>query len=255
MDLGIRLSAVAALVQPAEVIADVGCDHGYLSVFLTEQKRCKRVIAMDVNRGPLERAKETILRSGFGDYIETRLSDGLNKLTVGEAEGCVCAGMGGPLALRILWNDREKVSKMQQVILQPQSELWLVRRTLAAWGFVTEEECMAYEDGKYYFMMRLLPPETFAQASCVNEADEFLVNIITKEGLTKNLEKLAYEMYGEVNITNKNPLLKEFLEKEHKRIQGIRSNLSSHGDSLRTGQRLWEIECEEEVLLYALSCF
>ena len=157
MELGKRLKKVAGLILPSDKLADVGCDHGYLSVYLIEKQICKYVIAMDVNKGPLQKAEENIRRFGYKDYIETRLSNGLNKLNINEAEGYICAGMGGPLALEILWNDRDKVKEMKQVILQPQSELWLVRRTLKQWGFVIDKEDIEFEDGKYYFMMRIRP--------------------------------------------------------------------------------------------------
>ena len=114
MELGKRLKKVAGLILPSDKLADVGCDHGYLSVYLIEKQICKYVIAMDVNKGPLQKAEENIRRFGYKDYIETRLSNGLNKLNINEAEGYICAGMGGPLALEILWNDRDKVKEMKE---------------------------------------------------------------------------------------------------------------------------------------------
>ena len=77
MQLSKRLSAVAEFVTPGGCLVDVGTDHGYVPIALLEQKKISSAIAMDVNRGPLERAREHIAQYQMGDYIETRLSDGL----------------------------------------------------------------------------------------------------------------------------------------------------------------------------------
>ena len=57
MQLSKRLSAVAEFVTPGGCLVDVGTDHGYVPIALLEQKKISSAIAMDVNRGPLERAR------------------------------------------------------------------------------------------------------------------------------------------------------------------------------------------------------
>ena len=42
------------------IVCDVGCDHGYVPIYLAEHKICPKIIAMDVNEGPLMQAKEHI---------------------------------------------------------------------------------------------------------------------------------------------------------------------------------------------------
>ena len=102
MQLSKRLSAVAEFVTPGGCLVDVGTDHGYVPIALLEQKKISSAIAMDVNRGPLERAREHIAQYQMGDYIETRLSDGLHALRAGEGDSLLIAGMGGGLTIRIL---------------------------------------------------------------------------------------------------------------------------------------------------------
>ena len=91
-----RMQALTDMVTPGTVITDVGCDHGFVSVYLVQKGISPRVIAMDVRPGPLEHAREHIREYGLEDRIETRLSDGLHSLKTGEAAGMICAGMGGP---------------------------------------------------------------------------------------------------------------------------------------------------------------
>lgn len=245
MDLGKRLTKVANLVQPVPVMADVGCDHGYLSIYLAEQKRCQRIIAMDINKGPLQKAEENIRKFGYDGYIETRLSNGLNELKYKEADGYVCAGMGGPLALQIMWNDRDKVREMKQIILQPQSELWLVRRTLKQWGFVIEKEDVEFEDGKYYFMMRIRPGDCI----CMEEPPQ--ENTLMAEGNT--IEEAACELFAEELLKERNELLREYISKEEKRLSDIYESLRQQEESPKCRNRLETIERELAIHQWALA--
>ena len=115
-----RLKAVAALVSPGLVLADVGCDHGYIPIYLIQKGQIPRAIAMDINQGPLLRDREHIREWGLDDYIETRLSDGVEALNPGEAQCLVIAGMGGPLMEKILTQGKHVVENMKELILQPQ---------------------------------------------------------------------------------------------------------------------------------------
>ena len=57
MQISKRLEAVASFVEQGSVIADVGCDHGYIPIYLYQKGMIPKAIAMDVNKGPLERAE------------------------------------------------------------------------------------------------------------------------------------------------------------------------------------------------------
>lgn len=154
MELSKRLQAVADLVTPGMRLADVGTDHGYIPIYLVEQQVIPSAIAMDINRGPLERAKEHIREHGLEEKISTRLSDGLKNLKREEAESMIAAGMGGGLVIKILIDSREVAESLKEVILQPQSEIGRVRKYLLDEGYCIVEEDMILEDGKYYPMMK-----------------------------------------------------------------------------------------------------
>ena len=103
MQLSLRLSAIADMVTDGNRLVDVGCDHGYLPVYLVQEMgKIPAAIAMDVRTGPLSRAQEHIRQYGLEEYIKTRLSNGLGALEAGEGDTLVIAGMGGPLMERIL---------------------------------------------------------------------------------------------------------------------------------------------------------
>ena len=107
MELSNRLKAVAGLVSAGNTVCDVGCDHGYVPIYLIQNGICGRVIAMDVNAGPLARAREHIESATLGEYIEIRQSDGVAALGYEEAKSLILAGMGGRLTMRILTEGME----------------------------------------------------------------------------------------------------------------------------------------------------
>lgn len=196
-----RLKAVAALVSPGLVLADVGCDHGYIPIYLIQKGQIPRAIAMDINQGPLLRAREHIREWGLEAYIETRLSDGLKALEPGEAQCLVIAGMGGPLMERILTQGAPVLKDMKELILQPQSEIGHFRQFLAENGYRIIEEDMVEEEKKYYPMMKAV------QGSM-------------------NYTKKAEYLYGKKLLEKRHPVLREFLEKEDRASRELLKKLT-----------------------------
>jgi len=186
-----RMQMVADMVSRGNVLADIGCDHGFVSIYLLESGTCPKVIAMDVNEGPLLRAKEHIAMRGLTPYIEVRLSDGMEKLLFGEADSILIAGMGGRLVIKILADGMEKAKALKEVILQPQSELHLVRQFLTDKGFHIIQEDMVKDNGKFYPAMRVVWREEKARA-------------LTEEEL----------WYGPLLLKEKHPVLREYLTNE-----------------------------------------
>ena len=78
-----RLRMNASFVTPGNRLADVGTDHGYIPITLVMEKKIPSALAMDVNEGPLERAKEHIREFQLESCIHTRLSDGVQALHPG----------------------------------------------------------------------------------------------------------------------------------------------------------------------------
>lgn len=214
MQLSKRLQAVARLVTPGSRLADVGTDHGYVPIWLFEQGQILSAIAMDLRNGPLERAREHIQMHGLDAHIETRLSDGLDKLLPGEADSIVIAGMGGMLVVKILSQGQKLLSSVKELILQPQSDLDAVREYLHRTGFVIVKEDMIFEDGKYYPMMKAVHGE--------NTDD-----------------RKIWFLYGRLLLENRHPVLKSYLEKEYDGCCKLLEKLS------RTSTEVAKHRCEE----------
>lgn len=220
-----RLKTVASLISEGNILADVGTDHGYVPIYLMEQGKIPRAIAMDINAGPLERAKEHIAGCGMGDYIETRLSDGLEALQAGEAESVLIAGMGGGLVIHILETGRTVAQSARELVLQPQSELERVRIFLEKSGYVTDAEDMVYEDGKFYPMMRVHyePEHTGGQEENREE------------------RQLGY-LYGAGLLRGRHPVLLAYLKKERNVYRGIYENLNMQPAGEHIEKRRREME-------------
>ena len=90
-----RMLAIANLVDNSKVLADVGCDHAYISINLLEKGKVERIIASDLREGPLNIARDNIRLYGFEDRIETRLCAGLCGYEAGEVDTILISGMGG----------------------------------------------------------------------------------------------------------------------------------------------------------------
>lgn len=221
-ELSKRLLTVASMVENDSVVADIGTDHAYIPIYLVEQGVCKKAIAMDVNPGPLERAREHILASGLSEQIVTRLSDGLAKLSENEADTYVIAGMGGPLMVSILARRMDLLQKGKTLVLQPQSEIGEVREFLIHNHYKIIQEEMFYDMEKTYVAMKAIK---------------------SKESITYT--KTQY-IFGKLLLENLNPVLFEYLQKQKEVYEKLVIRLE---DNITKQTMLRKAECEQ-MLVY-----
>lgn len=226
-----RMQMVADMVSKGNVLADIGCDHGFVSIYLLENGICPKVIAMDVNEGPLLRAKEHIEERGLSSYIDVRLSDGMEKLLFGEADSVLIAGMGGRLVIKILTDCMDKAKDLKEIVLQPQSELHLVRQFLTDMGFHIIQEDIVKDNGKFYPAMRVTWNEEKAQA-------------LSEEEL----------WYGPLLLKEKHPVLQEYLEKEKAKYAQIAEDIVNNGNNTDKATED-TIRKRRSLIDTALACF
>jgi tRNA (adenine22-N1)-methyltransferase len=189
---------------------------------------------MDINKGPLERASENIKEQGMDCKIETRLSNGTKALTEKEVDGIICAGMGGKLIISILEEGKKLVLDMKQLILQPQSEIDEVRFYLRSNGYVTTQEDMVLEDGKYYPMMRVIKTD-----NCDNEISD---------------TKRIFDKYGKYLLEMSHPVLKQYLLWQKNQFREIKTNLlNQENKNQRQLERIIELDIQINDIEFCLN--
>lgn len=207
MEMSARLKLIAGFVTEGYVVADIGTDHGYIPIWLIKADRIPRAIAMDIGKGPLERAQENIKQYGYEDRIETRLSDGLKELRENEADSVVIAGMGGPLIVSLLEAGKTALNTVKELILSPHTDIYLVRHYLIENGYDIVREEMVYDMGKYYTVMK-----------AVHTEDKRVKSLYDRD-------KYNY-IYGRLLLMERSSVFMDFIKNEKDKLSVIFENLS-----------------------------
>lgn len=223
MDISLRLKTVAQALTPGFIPADIGTDHGYVPIYLVKQGVCPKAFAMDINPGPLSRARDHIAKEGLGDRIITRLSNGLEKLDPQEVDSIIIAGMGGALICRILAASPEFMQTGKELILSPQAEWFKVRQFLHEHHYVIKKEWFLKEEGKYYVVIKARPGDD--QLLC---KEEKLGQTSHGDDPSPFDDETCYQ-YGKYLLEEKNPILFEYLEKERQKMKRILAGLKEQG--------------------------
>lgn len=153
--LSSRLLACCDFVAPGDRVADIGCDHGYLGIYLLHKGIARTIIASDINEGPLQSAVRNSVKFGVRNKISFYLSDGVQNIPR-EFDTLVCAGMGGDTMVSILSAAPWLQNKQYRLILQCQSKTPLLRKYLSDTGWWIKQE-KVLKDGKFlYTIMEIL---------------------------------------------------------------------------------------------------
>lgn len=218
------------MVTSGGILADVGTDHGYIPISLMQEQKIKGAIAMDINQGPLDRARENIATAHLEEYIQTRLSDGVEALAPDEADSILIAGMGGELMIHILSEGTQICESARELILQPQSDIRKVREYLREHHYKIVDEDMVCEDEKYYPMMRAVKVEENEVWSKMNEKT-----------------RVACDIYGPLLLRNGNPVLRRFLVRQHRLLTQLLHTLALQPQSEAIDRRMAEVREELQI--------
>ena len=149
LPLSDRLLACAGFIRQGSRVADIGCDHGYLSIHLLTSGIARSVIASDVNQQPLLSALGNAEKFGVRNKMEFYLSDGVRNIPR-DFDTLVCAGMGADTMISILEAAPWLKDSKYRLILQCQSKRPELRRFLYASGWHIRRETLVKE-GKFYY--------------------------------------------------------------------------------------------------------
>ena len=227
-----RLLKVTAFVSRGGVVADIGCDNAFASIYLIEQGIAKKCIASDVRDGPVQSARANIKAHGLEGRIDVRLASGLSKVAPGEADTILIAGMGGMLMEKILREDLETALSAKEWVLEPQSDAALVRKFIRDCGFVIDAEDMAVEEGKYYPVMHAVKGESDLSPSML----------------------ALYDRFGKILLESGNPLVREYLTQGKAHYESVIAAITALPSmDQRTQERLSEMRSELELVEQALK--
>lgn len=216
MKLSNRLQKMADFIPKNSIVGDIGCDHGYIPIYLIENNISKKVIAVDISENSLEKTVEFVKANNYENKIDIRLSDGLDKILAFEIDTVVIGGMGGLLIRDILDKDRKKTNTITHFILQPNIATDELRKYLYGNNFEIIDEALVKEGNKYYEI------------------------IYAKKG-KDYVEKEIYYEIGKKLIENQDPLLKEFIEFKINTLEEILNELENV-ESEKSLERKQELE-------------
>lgn len=229
MQLSYRLKTIASYVSIGNRLADIGTDHGYVPIYLTQNKCVPYAIAMDINKGPLIRAEANIKKEKLQDKITTRISDGLSNLKKDEVDTILIAGMGGSLIVRILNDGIELLNSVKELVLSPHSEVENVRRFLSQNNFIIVNEKMLTDEGKFYIVLKAIKGN----------------NALSEE---------IHIKYGKILLEEKNPILYQYLLNERITTLRIIENVMVNNTE-KAEQRTWELKKELSLIDEALKYY
>lgn len=153
LNIGSRLEAIVDLCPVARKIADIGCDHGYVACELVLQSKAEMVVATEKSLECLNKAVTLADNINITPFISFRQGDGFDAITKYDKLDCaIIAGMGGIEIIKIL---SKKPKKLFNFVLQPQSDVILLRRYLIENKFNIVVDKLVKDGDKYYNVLRV----------------------------------------------------------------------------------------------------
>lgn len=194
-----RLLSIANLVDDNSKVADIGCDHGLVSIYLAMNKQNISIIASDINQNALDNAIKNINKYHLEDKIKVCLSNGLDNIN-DEIDTIIISGMGGHTIVDILTNNQEKLNTVNNIIIQSNNDIEYVRRKIVKLGYCISKEELILDKNIYYTVILF----TKGKKKYTNK-EYYFGPILLKENSKIFIEKKNKEYTKLVNIKNNIP--------------------------------------------------
>lgn len=152
-----RLEAISSLIPNDSKVIDIGCDHGFLDIYLYQRKISTKVIASDVNKNALNNAKYNIKKNQLEKKIEVRLGNGLNTLKESDdINTIIISGMGAHTIVGILKNNLNKLEKINTIVIQSNNKLEFLRKEISKLNYLIEDELLVEDNKKIYTVIKFV---------------------------------------------------------------------------------------------------
>ena len=203
-----RLITALPFVRNGKKFADIGTDHAYLPIYLIGIDKISFAVAADINKGPLDKARENIEKYGYSERISTVLCDGLKKIDPNEVDDIAIFGMGGELIVKIIDEAPWVKDLNKRLILQPMTHPEKLRKYLYENGFNIIDESLSFDRGKIY------------QTICAEY-----------DGIVRNRDILVLH-FGECILSNKSDLLLDAMSALQKQLVRKISGKTEGGENV-----------------------
>ncbi|MCR5229067.1 MAG: class I SAM-dependent methyltransferase [Solobacterium sp.] len=147
-----RIRAIAGMVEPGCILADIGTDHGQLPIFLVKEQIIEKAYACDIAAGPLSAARENIEKEGLSSKITVILSDGFENVP-DDADCAVIAGMGFYTARDIV--EKADMDHYREIIIQVNGDLNLLRQWISDHHWTIRDEVLVSDRGFDYIAVKI----------------------------------------------------------------------------------------------------
>lgn len=192
-----RIETLCSYLGVCDTFADVGCDHGYCTLYMLKNALCAKAYITDISQKCLAKAEKLLQSFIAAGKCESVCCDGLKGLPE-DIDEVLIAGMGGEEIIKIL----KEGFIPRKFVLQPMKNAPSLRRFLLDSGCAITADDI-FGDGKFYFVIKG--------------------------------ERGGGTVYGERELalgrdSLKNPLLKEYLRAEIAKKESYIQNCSSEND-------------------------
>lgn len=215
-----KISTIASLIKENSIIADIGCDHAYLSLLLFQQKKIKFAYNVDINEGPLSQGKKNLEMYGYKTESEFILNDGLKNKFI-DVDYVIIAGMGASNIINII---EQSDSKTSYYVLQANNNVFLLRKFIKEKQYEIIDELLVQESNNYY---EILLVKISNKTNIHNDIDVY-IGPIFKQKETNEFKKYINDRINYLNtivsktlnnnIKQEFSILKMFMERKWQEI-------------------------------------
>ncbi len=149
-----RLSTIANMVDKKSIVADIGCDHALLDIYLTSNNISKKSYACDITEGAIKQAIRNI-RLYNAKHVLTRLADGLNAIKKEDkVDTVIISGLGNHTIIDILTNNNGMLDNVNTLIIQSNTKVSEIRKNVTQMGYYIKDEKLVLERNIIYTIIK-----------------------------------------------------------------------------------------------------
>jgi tRNA (adenine22-N1)-methyltransferase len=146
-----RLQTIIDFVPQANIVADIGCDHAYVSISLVLNNKANHVIGVDNKLRPLRIAERNVALFEMKENV-TLLRNPIDTITQ-PIDGCIIAGVGKESAVAMLDEFESTFQSSTWICIQVNAKVIELRKHMATRGYRLIKETVVYDKAFYVILL------------------------------------------------------------------------------------------------------